>query len=70
MHRLYERKFLGQRSVYRAAYGKFGNADKIGIAVGALATTGVVAHAVGSVVQKQKREKAEAEKKQSLKEHE
>lgn len=52
------------------AYGKFGNADKIGIAVGALATTGVVAHAVGSVVQKQKREKAEAEKKQSLKEHE
>ena len=40
-------------------YGKLGNADKIGLGVGALATVGVVAHAAGSIMQKRKREEAE-----------
>lgn len=44
-------------------YGKFGNADKIGLGVGTAAVVGVAAHAVGSLVQKQKREEAEAKKK-------
>jgi hydrogenase small subunit len=42
-------------------YGKLGNADKIGIGLAALTTAGVAAHAVGSVVQKHKREQAERE---------
>ena len=46
-------------------YGKLGNADKIGLGVGALATVGVVAHAAGSIMQKRKRE--EAEEKQAAK---
>ena len=41
-------------------YGKLGNADKIGLAVGALATAGVAAHAAGSIMQKHKRDQAEA----------
>ena len=46
-------------------YGKLGNADKIGAAMGAAAVVGVAAHAAASVVQKSKREAAEAEKKES-----
>lgn len=41
-------------------YSKLGNADKIGLAVGALATAGVAAHAAGSIMQKHKRDQAEA----------
>ena len=46
-------------------YGKLGNADKIGAAMGAAAVVGVAAHAAASVVQKSQREAAEAEKKES-----
>ena len=41
-------------------YGRLGHAAKIGLAVGALATAGVAAHAAGSIMQKHKRDQAEA----------
>lgn len=47
-------------------YGKFGNADKIGLGLGALATAGVAAHAAGSIIQRHKREMQEAEEEAKL----
>jgi len=51
---------VGSFSERLPKYGKLGNADKIGTAVGAAAVVGVAAHAAASVVQKGKREAIEA----------
>ncbi|MBR1420896.1 MAG: hydrogenase small subunit [Selenomonadaceae bacterium] len=42
-------------------YGKIGDADKIGIGLGVMATAGVAAHAVASVIQRNSRDKVAEE---------